>query len=135
MRGFARDVVVSVLANLIAAAIIYLLGLLAGLFPLVHAAVELSLGVLVLGSMLVAMTSTVGARTRVFHAKRSMYVIAVALIVGGVALLIGSWLVFRASGWDRTVGVVSGFLLAVLGVMLVWLLRFAARVEHAPPAD
>lgn len=119
LRPFARDVAVNVLANLVAAAIIYLLGLAAGLLPrspiLIWVAVVMAAGAAggaILGS-------------KVVYSRRGRYISSVGIGAFGLAALV--FAAVYPQYWLSLVAI--GTVLLVLGGFTVVLTMQASHLH------
>jgi len=126
VKTFARDVVVNVLANLIAAAVIYLLGILVGLFPRTTGAVNLAITVILVASFIVLAIAAI-SRSRM-HPKRpayrkSLYVSAIAGIACGISAAAGSLLLPRLPIFERITGTIGGLGFALFMAAAIAALR------------
>lgn len=139
VKTFARDVAVNVLANLIAAAVIYLLGVLAGLFPRTTQAVNLSIGVITIASfavLVVAAISRLRLNPRQSTYRKSLYISAIAGILCGITMASGSLLFPNLPTFDRITGTLFGISLAFFMAVVIAALvrqgghRDAAAVRH-----
>jgi uncharacterized membrane protein (UPF0136 family) len=115
-----RDVGINVLANLVAAAVVYLGGVAVGLFPRNSGAIAASgtaVGlVLVVAAALVRRSMEMGRRT---------------LVAAGLAILIGGWITFFAMAAPKAISDIPRWLQFLYGIPLLligpWLVRLGLR--------
>ncbi|MEN3269718.1 hypothetical protein [Pseudonocardia sp.] len=123
MLRFARDVLTNVVANLIAAAIIYLLGLAAGIFPTVDGLVLIAAVILTGGAAAVpfAISDLVQPDRRRRWVSYGAYG---AIAFGTVAVGAGTYAVITRDGWVAvaTLALLIGVGVATIGVG-VWTLH------------
>ena len=128
---FARDVFVNVVANLVAAAIIYLLGVIAGLFPRSPGLVFAATLVLLVAAGLLAFVGGLLSRGHVQE-----YFIGTALLVLGIAEVIAPFV--RATGLDlpwKGMMPMSGVVLTGLGMLTVVATYRLRRYQAAKSAS
>jgi hypothetical protein len=134
VRTFARDVTVNVLANLIAAAIIYLLGILVGLFPRTAEAVNLSIVVILVGSftvLAIAAISRLRSHPQRAAYHKSLYVSAIAGIAFGVSVIAYHLLLSHLSMFDRITGTIGGIGFTLLMTAVIAALRHQTASREA----
>jgi hypothetical protein len=122
-RRLARDVLVNVVANLVAAAVIYLIGVVAGLLPsspiAIAAAAALTLGGLGLAIMVLSVTF-VGGRV-------AIYAVAFGFVLAGASLMAAPLVVDGLWLSDKIGLPILGFLCISLGFSSIRVLRLSKR--------
>jgi xanthine/uracil permease len=121
--AFARDVLVNVLANLIAAAIIYLLTVATGLLPrtplLVFAALSFIFASVAIGFYILAFR--LGAQ------RRGLRFRALGIICAGMVIELNSFFTRDVTLWARIPLHIAGLVLIILGIQLMVSLRRVAN--------
>ena len=111
---FIRDVLINVVANLVAAAIIYLAGALVGLFPRYRSALLLSLVTLIAAALPVAWI-VIGASERVWIRRTA----GILLLLANGAWAVTFWLDRSTSKLSTTLILMSGSLLLGIGAVVM----------------
>lgn len=121
MNTFIRDVAVNVLANLIAAAIVYLLGIFVGLFPSTAEAVKLAIVVIFGASFIVlVIASTLESKLhpREPAYRKSLTVVTIVGVILGVSMAAAFLIVPKLGVLVRVMGVIAGISTAFVYPML-----------------
>jgi hypothetical protein len=131
MPRFARDVLMNVVATLIAAAIIYLLGVAAGIFPTVEGLVLIAAVMLIGGVAAVpyAISDVVQPHRRRRWVRLGAYG---AIAFGSVAVGVGTYAVITRDGW---VAVATLALSICIGIGAIGVGVWTINAHPLPSAD
>jgi hypothetical protein len=127
-----RDILVNVIANLIAAAIIYLFGALVGLLPSEPSAILIATGFLtmVLGLLSFAVAKTYSLSKNQQKQDVSLAFFAISIFLVSLTSILGAFFPDPLSWWERIGYLLMGLVGLLLSCLIFWVIRLTRQIRQ-----